>query len=165
MAPWFITAGPDGNMWFTENALLGRVARITLPPVLKGLAADKLTTTVARLRGSVRPNSQATDYNFEYGTTSAYGSTTPLKYLGNGYNALTATALVEGLEPATEYHFRVVATNDSGTSYGPDRVFQTLAPPVADEAVAEPEPDLDRRPSRRPTSARRSSPNPRAASA
>ena len=146
MAPWFITAGPDGNMWFTENALLGRVARITLPPVLRELAADTLATTSARLRGSVRPNSQATDYSFEYGKTSAYGSTTPLKYLGNGYNAVTATALVEGLEPATEYHFRVVATNDSGTSYGPDGVFHTLALPVADQAVVEPESDTAPRP-------------------
>ena len=38
--------------------------------------------------------------------------------------------LVEDLEPETVYHFRVVADNDSGTSYGPDRVFKTLPLPV-----------------------------------
>ena len=138
MAPWLITAGPDGNMWFTENALLGRVARITLPPVLKGISADRLATSGARLRAGVRPNSQATDYHFEYGATDAYGRSTPVTYLGNGYDPMTVTALVDGLEAATEYHFRVVATNDSGTSYGPDRVFKTLA-----HAVAEPEPESE----------------------
>ena len=93
MAPWFITAGPDGNMWFTQNALLGRVARITLPPVLRGLAADNLATTSARLRGSVRPNSQATDYNFEYGKTISYGTSTPTALLpGMGASILTSVA-------------------------------------------------------------------------
>jgi streptogramin lyase len=141
MAPWLIAAGPDGNMWFTENALLGRVARITLPPVLKGMTADRLATSAARLRASVRPNSQATDYQFQYGKTTAYGATTPLTYLGNGYDAVTATGLIEGLEAATDYHFRVVATNDSGTSYGPDRIFRTLALPVAEKTeVEQPDP-------------------------
>jgi streptogramin lyase len=139
-APWMIAAGPDGNMWFTQNALLGRVARITLPPVLKALAADRLAATSARLRASVRPNSQATDYHFEYGRTSSYGSSTASDYLGNGYDADTVTALLEGLQPAAEYHFRVVATNDSGTSFGPDRVFHTLASTLGGEAGTEPAP-------------------------
>jgi hypothetical protein len=128
-------------MWFTENALLGRVARITLPPVLKGVAADRLGTASARLRASVRPNSQATDYHFEYGKTVDYGATTPSVYLGNGYTAQTVSALVEGLDAATDYHYRVVATNESGTSVGPDRVLRTLALPVGEPATTEPTPE------------------------
>jgi streptogramin lyase len=142
-APWFIAPGPDGNMWFTENALLGRVARITLPPLVKPLAADQLGLTSARLRARVRPNSQATDYHFEYGKTTSYGQETDWAYAGNGYTLATVTQVVDGLDPATEYHYRVVASNDSGTSVGPDRVFKTEAPPLSDPAGVDPVPDPD----------------------
>jgi hypothetical protein len=59
--PWFIAAGPDGNMWFTGNNSPGRVARITLPPLVKDAAADQVEAGSARLKGRVRPNSQATN--------------------------------------------------------------------------------------------------------
>jgi len=140
-SPWFIAPGPDGNMWFTENALLGRVARITLPPVLRALSASNLGTTSAVLRARVRPNSQATDYHFEYGETTSYGRETGREYVGNGYDLELVEELVEDLEPETVYHFRVVADNDSGTSYGPDKVLKTLPLPVLEPAIIAPEPD------------------------
>jgi streptogramin lyase len=153
VSPWLIAPGPDGNIWFTQNSLLGRVARITLPPIVRGMSASDTGLTTVRLRARVRPNSQATDYRFEYGRTSAYGETTPAGYAGNGYVLQTVAAELEGLLPATEYHFRVVATNDSGTTYGPDRVFETLPVPAIDSGVdppagpdgeppAEPKPDF-----------------------
>jgi hypothetical protein len=127
LSPWSIAAGPDGNMWFTGNNIPGKIGRITLPPLVRDLAADQLATTSARLRGKLRPNSQATDYLFEYGPTDAYGSTTPTVYAGSGYDLLTVMANVDGLTPATKYHFRLVATNDAGTTVGPDRIFATQA--------------------------------------
>jgi streptogramin lyase len=139
VSPWFITAGPDGNMWFTENALLGRVARITLPPLVRALAASDVGTTSAKLRGRVKPNAQATDYYLEYGRTQDYGQATESEYVGNGISLLTVASEVGGLMPATSYHFRVVATNDSGTSYGPDRLFETAAV-VAGPSNVEPDP-------------------------
>jgi streptogramin lyase len=135
-APWFITPGPDGNMWFTENGLLGRVGRITLPPVLKSLNPD-VSETSAVLRARVRPNSQATDYHFEYGETTAYGQETASDYAGNGYDFQIVEALVEGLKPGTKYHFRVVATNDSSDSLGPVRSFVTLPLRVVAPAITD----------------------------
>ena len=38
-------------MWFTGNNDPGLVGRITLPPLVRDMAADKITTTSARLRG------------------------------------------------------------------------------------------------------------------
>ena len=148
LAPWLIAPGPDGNIWFTQNSLLGRVARITLPPIVRGMSADELSPRAARLRGRVRPNSQATDYRFEYGLTADYGETTSLQYAGNGYSMQTVTQAVGGLLPATKYHFRVVATNDSGTSHGPDRVFETPALPATDSGAKpyEPQPTTEPRP-------------------
>ena len=148
--PWFIAAGPDGNMWFTGNNSPGRVARITLPPLVRDVAADLIGTGSARLRGKVRPNSQATSYHFEYGPTTDYGMATDTAYAGSSYDLMQVLATVDGLAPATKYHYRVVAENDAGVSTGPDRVFATAALPVtepdppvaAPPAKPEPEPEF-----------------------
>ena len=139
--PWFIAAGPDGNMWFTGNNAPGRVARITLPPLVRELAADQIGTAAARLRGKVRPNSQATTYHFEYGPTADYGMTTPSAYAGSSYDLAQVLATVGGLAPATKYHYRVVAENDAGVTTGPDRVFGTAALPLTGPPAPAPEPE------------------------
>jgi hypothetical protein len=38
---------------------------------------------------------------------------------------------VNGLSPATLYHFRALATNAAGTTYGADQTFTTTTPPTA----------------------------------
>jgi virginiamycin B lyase len=129
-SPWDIAAGPDGNMWFTGSEIPGVIGRITLPPLVRDLAADTITTTSARLRGKVRANSQATEYRFEYGTSTAYGHETPEAYAGSGYEIHAVTAAVDGLQPGTEYHYRLVAENDAGEAHGADRVFTTDSLPV-----------------------------------
>ncbi len=64
----------------------------------------------------------STSYHFEYGLTTAYDSSTPQ---ATGEGKFSASARLEGLQPETEYHFRIVATNADGTSYGPDTTFRT----------------------------------------
>jgi virginiamycin B lyase len=130
--PWFIAAGHDGNMWFTGNNIPGRMARITLPPLVRDVAADEIDTSVARLRGKVRPNSQATYYHFEYGPSAGYGTTTSTVYAGSSYDLEHVFAEVEDLQPNTQYHYRVVAENDAGVTVGADRVFSTSVLPVED---------------------------------
>jgi streptogramin lyase len=125
--PWFIAAGPDGNMWFTGNNLPGLVARITLPPLVRDVDADEIEMRSARLRGKVRPNSQATYYYFEYGPSADYGMETDMAYAGSSYDLDYVVGEVEGLQPETKYHYRVVAQNDAGITIGPDRVFLTAA--------------------------------------
>jgi streptogramin lyase len=145
--PWFIAAGPDGNMWFTGNNLPGRVARITLPPLVRELDADQIATASARLRGKVRPNSQATQYHFEYGPTEDLGITTPTAYAGSSYDLDQVLATVDGLAPATKYYYRVVAENDAGTTIGPSRHFKTAALSVIEpETKPEPEPGPEKEP-------------------
>jgi streptogramin lyase len=141
--PWFISAGPDGNMWFTGNNLPGLVARITLPPLVRDVAADEITSSSARLRGKVRPNSQATNYYFEYGPSADYGTKTATAYAGSSYDLDYVFAAVKDLQPGTKYHYRVVAENDAGLTVGPDRVFVTaelerLEPVLVPEKKLEP---------------------------
>jgi hypothetical protein len=43
----------------------------------------------------------------------------------NGITTQNLRANVSGLAAGTTYHFRIVATNASGTAYGSDRTFTT----------------------------------------
>jgi streptogramin lyase len=126
--PEQIARGPDGNLWFTEMLNNGQVARLTVAPSVDGVSASNVTETSAVLRADVGPNSQPTNYHFEYGTSAGYGSQTPSASAGSGAAPVDVSAAIGGLTPATLYHVRLVATNPTGVDYGPDRTFTTSSP-------------------------------------
>ncbi|MCX6133202.1 MAG: YCF48-related protein [Ignavibacteriales bacterium] len=106
----------------------------TNPPTATTGSASSLTTTDAQLSGTVNPNGANTTYYFEYGTTTNYGSQTSNANAGTGTATSNVTATLTGLSSNTLYHYRLVATNTSGTSRGGDMFFTTaqvvLAPTV-----------------------------------
>lgn len=93
--------------------------------------ASAITDTQASLAGTVNPQGQLTSYAFQYGTTTAYGQQTALTSAGSGTADAPVRADLSGLTPGTAYHFRVIATNATGTTVGADRTFTTTgtAPP------------------------------------
>jgi hypothetical protein len=95
----------------------------TVPEANTGLAAA-IDATSAVLNGTVSPNGLTTTYYFEYGTTTAYGLATANRTTDAD---ASVSETVGGLSANTTYHYRLVATNSSGTSYGPDRSFQTAS--------------------------------------
>jgi hypothetical protein len=64
-------------------------------------------------------------YQFEYGTTTSYGSSLPIPPGEAGPNNEEISLRLEGLTPNTTYHYRVVVSNPHGTSKGEDRTFKT----------------------------------------
>jgi len=102
------------------------------PPVALTGAASSITATTVTLGGTVNPVNQATTFQFEYGTTALYGQQTAVQAAPAGVAPIAVSAAVTGLLPATTYHFRVTATNPSGTTPGvPDQTFTTAAGPTA----------------------------------
>ena len=99
-----------------------------LPATSTG-AATNVTLASGRLTGTVNPKELSTTYRFQFGTTTAYGSQTPVIGAGAGGASVAAAATAVGLAPATTYHYRLVATNLEGTSTGADRTFKTAAAP------------------------------------
>jgi hypothetical protein len=95
-----------------------------LPGAAPGAARD-LTTASATLVGSVNPEGKATSYHFDWGTTAAYGNSTAPAPAGRGVGAGEVSAAIAGLTPGTTYHFRVVATNPSGTTESADGTLTT----------------------------------------
>jgi hypothetical protein len=100
-----------------------------LPPVATTSAASGVQQTQATLNGTVNPNATDTRYYFQYGETTAYGSSTSEGDAGSGTAAVPESATVTGLEPNTTYHYRLVAKSTAGESYGADSTFTTLTVP------------------------------------
>ena len=102
------------------------------PPAATTLPATYVTTTSAIANGTVNANDQVTTVTFEYGLDTNYGSSgAALPSSVSGTYNQEVTIGLESLTPSTTYHYRVVATNATGTTYGLDRWFTTLSPPEA----------------------------------
>ncbi len=93
------------------------------------LAATGVTGAAATLNGSANPNNLATVGYFQWGTDTSYGQKTGPVNLGNGKVAVTLTASVNGLTAGQTYHFRAVASNSLGATFGNDMTFTTPGPP------------------------------------
>ena len=102
----------------------------TLPPApTVATCKVSVTQTSARLCGTVNPHgSEVSECKFEWGTTTSYGSSAPCTPSpGSGESPVAVSASLTGLVTNTTYHFRIVATNPGGTSYGADQTLMTLA--------------------------------------
>ena len=111
------TSGNSNVVHVTTLSPTGFPIAITNP-------ATSITSSSARLNGSVNPHGLTTTMYFQYGRSTSYGSRTPNQTkTGNSYQNVSAN--ISGLTAHTTYHFRVVASNTAGTRYGSDRTFIT----------------------------------------
>jgi hypothetical protein len=87
------------------------------------------TSTGTVLTGSANPGGAAAAAGFQFGTTTAYGSSTE-QFIPLGSSAQAFSAVLSGLPPATTFHYRAFARSDFTTIVGPDATFTTAAAPV-----------------------------------
>jgi WD40-like Beta Propeller Repeat len=117
----------------------GQNQSFVTPPAVEGLlsgSATNVTATSATLAGTFSPQGLATEYHFEYGETTAYGTSTPVAETSS---SATPEANIEALKPNTVYHFRLLASNQFGETTGEDKTFKTAGPPNVVSGEAEPE--------------------------
>lgn len=99
------------------------------PPFIGAATATSTGLTTATLDASVsNPDVFAGTVSFQYGTSAAYGTTTAAQAISAGGAPGAYGALLTNLAPGTVYHYRVVATNPDGTTFGPDEQFATASP-------------------------------------
>jgi phospholipase C len=96
-------------------------------PIVQTGAATAVGPSSATLNATVNPNgADVSDCHFDYGTSIAYGSSVPCAALpGSGSSPVPVSAALSGLVSNTVYHFRIVATNASSTSFGGDQRLAT----------------------------------------
>ena len=115
-------------------------AALAASPTASSAPADPagIFDDAANIGGLVSPGGIDTSYAFQYGTTTAYGQTTPLRDAGSGKGDVPVDEALTGLAPATTYHYRILAfATDSGLGsavYGADEAF-TTAPRIGVEIV------------------------------
>jgi hypothetical protein len=98
----------------------------TPTPAVTSNPATNVASFSATLNGSLNPRGATTTVYFQYGLTTSYGSTTATQTkTGNTVQAVSAN--ISGLNASATYHFRMVAHNNGGTSFGSDRTFTTLS--------------------------------------
>ncbi|HUC08234.1 MAG TPA: hypothetical protein VMR96_09095, partial [Solirubrobacterales bacterium] len=105
------------------------------PPQATTGPAENINYFNAALTGEVNPEgTTVTECHFEYGPTKDYGDAVPCApgELGEGSSFVPVSAKTAALEPATIYHYRLVATNPGGASNGEDQTFSTAAAPQDD---------------------------------
>ncbi|MDO8677398.1 MAG: M12 family metallo-peptidase [Acidobacteriota bacterium] len=99
-----------------------------VPPTVTTGAASGIGRDGATLNGTVNPNGASTTTSFDYGTTTAYGSSVSAQTL-TGSNAQGISASPT-LSCGQLYHFRAKGTNSGGTNYGADVTLTTSTCPL-----------------------------------
>jgi hypothetical protein len=116
------------SLWPGSDVTYGELkARVEASPTATTLIAeaDSVTATSAVLRGRVNPNGLPTTWWFEWGATASYGSSTVPADAGSGTALVVYQHRVEGLAPASDLHYRIVARSGWGTSRGDDLTLTT----------------------------------------
>lgn len=99
-------------------------------PIVSNVRSAKVTATSAELLGEINPREGQTSYRFEWGPTATYGNSTPAPAgdAGAGNAGVPVSTELQGLSPGVTYHFRLVATNEFGTTASPDQTFGFYPP-------------------------------------
>jgi hypothetical protein len=136
--PWTlrITDDEEGmsgelHQWGINSPQQSCPGKLEIPAAQTG-AASAIEQHAATLDGSVTPNGRETGLRFAFGTTQAYGGTSPTTSLGDGDAPVGDTFHLTGLQPGTTYHYRVEAIREGGqvAVVGADRTLTTAPGPV-----------------------------------
>jgi hypothetical protein len=111
-------------------------------PLASTGAVSEIGQSSANVTGTVKPEGAETYYYYQYGPTTEYGQRTFAGYpginVGAGTSPVAAPATLVPLTPGVTYHYRLVAWNAEGTTYGQDETFTAEAglPPLASTGAA-----------------------------
>jgi len=94
-------------------------------PAITGVSVTSTTSTGATVSAEIYPHGEAATYRVEYGPTNTYGSNTPEASVSAQHGPASIQAQLTDLAPNSEYHYRIVSTNGTGTEQSPDATFTT----------------------------------------
>ena len=129
--PSSIAVNSSGNVYVSDTGsqppaidIFG--SAVLLPDVTTGTASEVKKVT-AKLNGVVNPDGEAvTSCRFEYGIDTSYGQTTACSPVpGSGSSPVDVGTELNGLSPATTYHYRLAVSNANGLNLGSDKTFTT----------------------------------------
>jgi IPT/TIG domain len=144
------TGAADEFTYAAQSTSQTQSTTTAVPPSVTPSPPSVPNPTSAGFAGQVDPNGLATTAYFEYGidlsdrgpgsSPTLYDQTTTPQTVGSDTTNHPISIPVSGLVPNALYHVRLVASNNAGTTVGPDQTFTTPAsapppPPVLGQAV------------------------------
>jgi hypothetical protein len=107
------------------------------PPAVDHISAAKVRSQSAELNAEIDPGGVETEYTFQYGTTAPVScapvsaapceAPVPAGKIVAAFGDQPVGIEVTGLQPGSEYHYRVIATNRDGRFVSEERTFTTRA--------------------------------------
>jgi hypothetical protein len=136
--------GTEGGQEATGAEGLLTTPIILQPPVAVTGTASSVSQDTATISGTVDPQGFRATYEFQLGVDTSYGVEV-FGAAGDGIGPQPLSLTLLYLQPGTTYHYRLVAINQGGTSYGADQAFTTpvfltamLSAPTAPPLIATP---------------------------
>jgi len=119
-----LAANADGTSTGSDHSFKTALPPAKAPTVL-GTAPFSPDANGVTFTALLNPGAATTTYRFQYGTSTAYGLETFGKSLRAGVTPQSVSFRINSLASHTTYHFRVVASNRAGTTFGPDTIALT----------------------------------------
>jgi hypothetical protein len=114
-------SSPAGGTYGTDQTF------ITQPLIENGSeSVSGVGSRAVTLHATLNVYQTPVTYHFEYGTTTAYGSSTSAISTGPVAGSVPVSTYLEDLSPNMGYHFRIVAESEGASETGPDVTFSTL---------------------------------------
>lgn len=110
---------------FASAGMLATTSAMAAAPTTAPGTTTDIGNTRATLGATANAQGLAAEFSFQYGPTTNYGQLTRSTAFGSDTTDRTVTQTVDELTPGTDYHYRVLATNSDGTTFGPDQTFRT----------------------------------------
>ena len=132
---------PGQSTFFSQESppSLAALAVGSTPQVVTFSTPPTVTSRGASFSGVVNPNGAATTAFFQYGLDARYstrGASGPVYNQSTPGQSVAVSsshpviASISALMPNAQYHVRLVASNKSGTTLGPDQTFMTMQDPA-----------------------------------
>lgn len=112
----------------------GQTQEFTTPgPGFHSTSVSAVSADSATLEATIDPHGASTYYYFQYGTDTGYGTDIPAPPgtdIGSGEADVEVSRHLQGIAPATTYHYRVLAVSELSPGHfeafdGPDHTFTT----------------------------------------
>jgi hypothetical protein len=127
-----LTPGTTYTYHVDANSAAGTAAGVDftfstpLPPPVARTGGTALNLLVVTVTGFINPNGLPTTFHVEFGMDTTYGSASGDFSAGSGKQFVTENVVLLGTPLAGLLHYRFVATNSTGTSFGSDRTVRIL---------------------------------------
>jgi hypothetical protein len=122
------------------SSLLFAAPALAAAPTVTTGSAGAVTYDTATLTGSVNTGKESTEVYFQYGATNKYGVQSAPTQVAAGTGSVAVSIPIAALAAGTLYHYRLVATNATGTALGSDKSFATARIPLSLAITAAPNP-------------------------